>query len=512
MLAKSNPMQPTLPLKDIIVEGRLREDMKNVEELAESIRDNGLLQPIVVEAKYHPLMNEKQEDVGGTTTYELRAGGRRYTAFTLLNSYKVKCENPDFYLNIPVMLFNEMPAHQRIVIELEENFRRESMTWQEEVKGIVLYHKAKAHAAVLDDRDWSQKLTARLLNMKQAAVSVAFTVYDELKKGNEKVKNAANLFDAVKIIAADDLDIAQAERLRRIQLRRAEQTVEASKRGDDSPIVSAVVKPEILLSARGEVPTMPTQEVGVTLEQVASFYHHGNAIDLLPLLAKSISINHIICDPPYAIDLINLSRSDSDRFGTIQRVAETHEVSDNLRLIPEFLKVSFDCIAEDGFLCMWYDLDHHEKIREWAEDIGWRTQRWPFHWCKTSPCLNQAAQVNITKAVEHCYIFRRSENSVIKKKQSVNYLCTGGDTSSSHPFTKPKAVWDYLIETVSLEGQTIVDPFAGEGSSLAAIFQSKRTPVGIELDEKHIASGLSFVQSRLNKKSILDDLLTGSVI
>lgn len=488
-----------------MVEGRLREDLGEIVEFTESIRDNGLLQPIVVEQ-----IPDGTKECG--SRFELRAGGRRYTAFTLLNSHKVPCTNPDFYYNIPVMLFNEMPAHQRIIIELEENFRRKSMTWQEEVKGIVRYHNAKKQAAALSDGDWSQKMTGRLLNMDQAAVSIAFTVYAEIKKGNKAVIEANNLTDAIKVLAAANLDEFQAERLRRLQLKRSEQAAGTSVAGNVNPQPLPPLQSSILISARSEAPAASVEPLHVTLEQVSSFYHHGNALTLLPVFAKSITINHIVCDPPYAIDMENLSRSDSDRFASISRVAETHKIEANLQLIPEFLKVAFDCIAEDGFLCMWYDLDHHEKIARWAESVGWRTQRWPFHWCKTSPCLNQAAQVNATKAVEHCYMFRRSENSIIKKKQPTNWLLASGDTSSSHPFTKPKEVWQWLIETVSTEGQTIVDPFAGEGSALAAIFQANRNPIGIELDERHIASGLSFIQSRLNKKSILDDLLTSSII
>lgn len=493
-------MQQTLPLSDIIVEGRLRDDLGDVEALAESIRDNGLLQPIVVER------------VG--TTYELRAGGRRYAAHTLLSLNKVDAgeKGADFYKHVPVMLFDEMPSYQRIVIELEENIRRKDMTWLEKVMGIVKYHKAQERAAVLDDKKWSQRMTGELLNLDQASVSLAFTVVDAIKKGNERVAKADSLTDAIKILTADKLDEAQAERMRRIQLKRAEVSAPVAGVASTSQPSITNLRPSIIVSANQQQPETVVDKLQITLEQIAAFYHEGDALKVLPLLAKNTVINHIVCDPPYGIDLENLSRSDSDRFDTIQRVAETHTVEGNLQLLPDFLKVAYDCIAEDGFLCMWYDLDHHEKIRTWAEKIGWTVTRWPLHWCKTSNCLNQAAHCNITKAVEHCYFLRRSAKSLIKKKQSKNFIECGTAATATHPFCKPKEVWEYLIETVSLEGQTIVDPFAGEGSSLAAIFQSKRTPIGIEIDPKHIASGLSFIQSKLNKKSILDDLLSGSII
>jgi DNA modification methylase len=156
---------------------------------------------------------------------------------------------------------------------------------------------------------------------------------------------------------------------------------------------------------------------------------------------------------------------------------------------------------------MWYDLDHHEKIAGWAKEIGWKVQRWPIVWCKTSTCRNSAAQYNVTKSTEVCYMFRRSERSTIKTKKSTNYILAGTAATATHPFCKPFEVWEYLITAVSVEGQTIVDPFAGEGSALNAIFKLKREPIGIEIDEKHIASGLQYLQQELNK-NLNDDLLS----
>lgn len=483
----------TLPLNKLIVADRLREDLGDVEGLAKSIDENGLLQPVVV------------EQIG--ESFQLRAGGRRFAAFTLLATNKVEGQkDPSLYQEIPISLLNEMPAHKRVMIEMEENIRRKDMTWQEKVEGIVKYHKACILAAFADGEKWNQTRTGDLLNLDQASVSVAITVYKEIKAGNEAVAKADSLTDALKIITTANLDAAQAERMRRIQLKRAEQVAAQPIATPESGPSLAAIRPSILVSASVQKPQTAADKVQVSLAEIAALYHEGNALELLPLLAKNNPINHIICDPPYGIEMSNLGGD------AIERISDTHKVTENIVLLEAFLEVAYKCIAEDGFLCMWYDLDHHEKIARWAESIGWKVCRWPLTWCKTSACANQAAQYNITKATEVCYIFRRSERSIVKKKQAVNYVLAGTAATATHPFCKPREVWDYLIETVSLEGQTIVDPFAGEGSSLAAIFQARRTPIGIEIDPKHIASGLSFIQGKLNKKDLLDDLLKGAVL
>ena len=470
--------QLLLKLNQIQVEGRLREDLGDIESLAKAIETDGLLQPIVVE-----------ETPTEAQPYRLIAGGRRYAAFTLLGIHKVE------FMEIPCVTLSALPAHTRVKLELEENLRRKDMTWQEKVVGIARYHKAAERAALLDKDTWSQEATSELLGVDQSYVSIALRVAKEIAQGNKKVIDAENITEAIKALMSDKLDEANAEVMRRIELKRAEA---AKKTNVDVPQLAS----SVLVSAHKIPDTTLAQKVGFTKEQVANFYHHGNALDLIPKLAQTMTINHIVCDPPYGIDMDNLMSE------SVERIAETHDVARNLELLPEFLRVAFEHIAIDGFLCMWYDLDHHEKIKTWAEKIGWRVQRWPLVWCKTSNCRNSQAQYNITKATEVCYFMRRSEQSIIKKKQATNFVLAGSVSTPTHPFPKPSQVWDYCIDTVSMDGQTILDPFAGEGSSLAAIFNKKRIPVGVEIDQAHIASGLGYVQDKINSASAsLNDLL-----
>lgn len=488
-----------LKLSDIDVRGRIRQDLGDVEELAESIRDNGLLQPIVVE----------EVTVGGefedSIVYRLRCGGRRYTALTLLESNKVKNPNPQDYSIVSCRLFTEMPEHQRVKIELEENLRRLSMTWQEKVVGIVRYHKAARRAAKIDGDSWTQAMTGDLFNMSQASISIAFTLYEAIQAGNEKVIKAENSTEALKVLASAELDASQAEQMRRINLKRTEATRVQSQEANALPRVSSL----IISTSEQKSPETIVDKIQFTKEQIADFYYEGDCLDILPRLkTEGRIINHIITDPPYGIDMSNLVMEG------VSRVEETHKVKDNLELLPKFLEVSFNAIAEDGFLCMWYDLDHHEKIHKWATEIGWRVQRWPFVWCKSPypPQRNSQAQYNFTKSTEVCYIMRRSEHSILKNKQSRNYVEAASCASSDHPFVKPHKVWEVLIDAVSSPGQVIFDGFAGNGSSLAAMFKGGRVPIGAEVDPKHIASGLSYVQELINKKSVLDDILAAPPI
>lgn len=60
-----------------------------------------------------------------------------------------------------------------------------------------------------------------------------------------------------------------------------------------------------------------------------------------------------------------------------------------------------------------------------------------------------------------------------------------------HPTQKPVSVLMPLVETFSREGGTVLDPFAGSGSSLVAATKLDRDFYGIELDPTYYAAACS---------------------
>ena len=54
-----------------------------------------------------------------------------------------------------------------------------------------------------------------------------------------------------------------------------------------------------------------------------------------------------------------------------------------------------------------------------------------------------------------------------------------------HPTQKPLELMKYLIELVSKEGQTILDPFAGSGTTLIACKELNRNFIGFEKNKSY---------------------------
>lgn len=60
--------------------------------------------------------------------------------------------------------------------------------------------------------------------------------------------------------------------------------------------------------------------------------------------------------------------------------------------------------------------------------------------------------------------------------------------SRLHPTQRPLEALTPIIEALSRPGEMVLDPFAGSGSTLAAARAAGRDWLGIELDERHVAT------------------------
>jgi site-specific DNA-methyltransferase (adenine-specific) len=69
--------------------------------------------------------------------------------------------------------------------------------------------------------------------------------------------------------------------------------------------------------------------------------------------------------------------------------------------------------------------------------------------------------------------------------RSVLYFKTAEDEGKLHPTQKPLALYEYLIRTYSNEGDTVLDPCMGSGTTGVAAQNMNRKFIGIEKEEKY---------------------------
>lgn len=483
-----------IKLEDIIVENRVRSCKEaDVISLAESIKTNGLIHPITLNSENR-----------------LISGGHRLEAFKLLAK-----DDPEHYGTIPYVNFEEYaieaglikagestPDHVLKLLEMEENLRRKSMTWQENALGIAEYHR-RASIARAEER-WGQAQTAELFGLTQGHISYVLRIANRLTNKGDPIWECESIRDALELLMNEKkkeamTKLAEFAKTKLSNVVQAKPTVTVVEGADEDEVeddfsyLNAIegVEPPITVNSMPDV-----KQEKFTEDDALSLYVQGDCLEWLPKLKGKF--DHIITDPPYGIEMENFMNAES-----VENVKEEHKVDANLELLRAFLHASHDAIKDTGFMCMWYDIVHHEKLLSWASEAGWIPCRWPITWCKTSPCINRTAQYNVTKATEVCMMLRASSKAVLVNKRSVNWIMSASaETSPEHPFGKPSVVWDWLIDTVSFEGQTILDPFAGCGSSLLSMIRKKRVPMGIEVKSDHIINGSKWLAKKVNSYAI----------
>lgn len=431
-----------LPISSITVNERLRYEDDDIDDLCDSItrfggEPTGLLQPILVDH------NNILQD-----------GFRRFTACTRLG-----------WTSIPVHRRTALTDAEYFEIELETNFRRKQFTWREIIHAVCKIHRLRKREASAAGTDWHMEHTGELLggysksyvsNCMMLDKVVDLPTFDECD----------GITDAVKLLYRQKEDAAVAELAARTKL------------------IQPAAPPalDILLADDDEPVEQPTSDAPQTVSLSNMLYAGDSIRTILPSWPAGC-VDHIIADPPYGID-VDMMNQATGAVKDIDRITSTHQVAENEDLIDHMFPQLYRVLKPTGFCILFADMMQWQRLYDNAIKAGFKVQRWPFTWCKTSQCKNQYVQANFTKNTEIAIVCRR-ENATLGRPVQTSYFTCGRAETLSNPFAKPFELWEFLINAVSLQGQTILDPFAGEGSSTLAALRTFRRPLAIERDSTH---------------------------
>lgn len=375
----------------------------------------------------------------------------------------------------PVNWREELSEGDLTILELEENFRRKEMTWQEEALTVYKVHCLKTDQAAKAGEEWTRKMTGAMMGLGKMNVNYMVMVAKELKvEPKTGIHQCDSFWAAIRFCMQKREDEAQKV------IAQAVMPAPAPKPPPAAPGETPAEPPTGLILLE-PTPATPTGIHTVPLSEM--FFR----MDCLEWMAArdNASVHHIITDPPYAIDMEMLNQNNPHgSMVDIDRVAETHKVDDNLELLKRFVPEAYRVTDDRGFLVMFCDPMRWQYLYDLCIAAGWRVQRWPFIWHKTHQCMNQAAQANMTKNFEFAMVCRKPK-AVLKKVCGTSVFTCSGQGYLSNPFAKPFDLWAHLIEAVSLIGETVLDPFMGEGSSTRTAVSCHRKPIGVEIDEKH---------------------------
>ncbi len=198
--------------------------------------------------------------------------------------------------------------------------------------------------------------------------------------------------------------------------------------------------------------------------------YHGNSFDLLPDLDLDKSKVTIITDPPYDIH----AEKGGGCYGNRQHYKEINGFTDG-GVDYSFLKGFGNWVV----FCSWMQL----KLL-----LHWKSRQKLLIWLKTNPL--QTGNNKYLPDVEYIVhtwekgrLFGSNKDKATVYQSSI-YNPTVRPEWKRHPNEKPLGLMIKLVKLSTQEGDIVLDPFMGTGTTGVACRRLGRRFIGIELNRK----------------------------
>ena len=446
-----------LPIKSIFYGDRARTDMGNLQALGESIRSEGLINPVTV-------LDCEKAGVENPTKFRLLAGGRRYyTCWKFLQ-----------WETIPARIYEEVPNPETLkMIELVENIQRKDMTPAEELKL----------------KNEVYELQKKLLPQKVAR---------DATQGYGTITDTAKLLNVSREGLGQDLKLSQTMAL----FPQVDWTQFKSKT-DIKKMVSKLTRNVTTQAAACEVekklgdnPNEKLLELACNCYLVNDFFEGVKSVE-------DRSVDFVEIDPPFGIDLKNNKKG--------KDTGEYNEIEDSgyISFINSVLRQCFRVMKHDSWGILWFapepwtclksEVEHpsapnvrafYNILTEALANSGFSYCGVPAVWFKAKDDDSQSTgQTNmpdrrLATSCEYFYYFWKGQPKLHRQGMTngFNYRPVPAK-QKYHPTQKPIELYTDIYTTFVGPGSRCMIPFLGSGVSLLAAFSSKMSAFGWELSD-----------------------------
>lgn len=193
----------------------------------------------------------------------------------------------------------------------------------------------------------------------------------------------------------------------------------------------------------------------------------ADAIDVIKQLPPS-SVDLIVTDPPYG---------DNTAYGT----QHTRITGNEHPLVAlQALSLAYHVLKPNRTAYMFCGMRHLSFIRSFFAAYSRFRGREVIIWDKVSMGLGSGFR----KQYE-CILVLEKGKPQYRNHRMLNILRYPRVRSKLHPHVKPIALIKTLILHSSDEGDVVLDPFAGSGSTLMAAYQARRNFLGVEVNKDY---------------------------
>lgn len=199
--------------------------------------------------------------------------------------------------------------------------------------------------------------------------------------------------------------------------------------------------------------------------------YEGDCLEVMRQLPDN-SVDAVVTDPPYGIDY---------QSGHRYKLAKLPKIANDERPFVWWLYDAFRVLKDGGAIlcfCRWDVQEAFRLAMEWAgftikSQVIWDRQSHGMGDLKAAFAPNHDV---IWFGVKGRFEFPG------KRPQSVVRSTRVSGVDLIHPNEKPVDLMRWCVESVTPKGGTVLDPFAGSGSTLVAAVENGYKAIGIELD------------------------------
>jgi site-specific DNA-methyltransferase (adenine-specific) len=222
--------------------------------------------------------------------------------------------------------------------------------------------------------------------------------------------------------------------------------------------------------------------VSIVFDQGGVVLYHADCLDVLPQLERE-SAHLLLTDPPYGQEYQSNKRQQP--LAMIQGDDGSLDLSELLTAACRVLRRGRHAYVFGPFPAEGTPLTAAVPLI-WDKKVN-GTGNLSLPWSKSHEnitfCVYEPSGANRAKGYGNLAA-RMRRGSVVQCPRPQ------GAATGRHPNEKPVLLLRQLIESSSVMGETVLDPFAGSGSTLVAAMREGRRAVGIEVDGAYCATAV----------------------
>jgi len=416
---------------DEVFEGeRRRVDYGDISELALSIKEKGLINPIAVGLTKNYIESDKE--------YILIAGGRRFRA----------CQQIGMK-DIPVRIYDRQLNDLELrSIELEENVRRKSLSWEEkifledEINQLQISIHGEKISKAPGASGHSIRDTAKLLGKSHSTVVQDLKLVKAIKDFPEMPwKKCKNKNDANKLLKK----------------------------------VTAIVERSVLSTdAKAAISTNGGQQ-----KHMSEAYIINDVFEALPKLQSGM-FDLVEIDPPYGIDLEHTKQNYSyEDYNEVEK-------KDYKVFLEKLMSEVYRVMAPSSWLVFWFAPEPwFEDVYQAIKKTGLVITRMCGIWNKSYGQTNSPT-TRLGNSYE-MFFYARKGQATLAKPGSINgfEFSPVSPDNKKHPTERPVPLMQEILTTFAKPNAKVLVPFAGSGATLIAAGLEDMIPIGYDLSESY---------------------------